>query len=143
MPALMYSAVFAAAFNKEIDLIDDTIKVMLATSTYAPNQDTHDYKNDITNEVSGTGYTAGGATLANDTFNYTAGSNLWTYDADDVSWASATFTCRYAVVYDNTPATDATRPLIEYQDFTGDQTVTAGTFTIQWNASGIFTITVS
>jgi hypothetical protein len=143
MPALIYSQVVAKAFNKEIDLLDDTIKVMLTTATYSPNQDTHDYKDDVTNEVSGTGYTATGATLANDTLNYTAGSNLWTYDADDVSWASSSFTCRYAVIYDATPGSDATRPLIEYQDFGGDQTVSSGTFTIQWNASGIFTITVS
>ena len=140
---LLYGLVFTAVFNKEIDLPDDTIKCMLTTSTYTPSQDTHDYKNDITNEVSGTGYTATGNTLTNDTVTYTGGTNVWAYDADDVSWTTASFTARYAVVYDATPASDATRPLIMYQDFIGDQTVTVGTFTIKWNASGLFTITVS
>lgn len=141
--AFVYGKVFSAAFNKEIDLLDDTIKVALTTSSYTPDQDAHDYFNDVTNEVSGTGYSAGGATLANDTFTYTAGSNLWTYDADDTSWATSTITARYAVIYDATPGADSTRPLILYQNFGGDFTSTGGTFTIAWNASGIFTITIS
>ena len=48
----------------------DTIKVMLTTSLYTPDQDTHDFKNDVTNEVTGTGYTAGGQALTNKTVTY-------------------------------------------------------------------------
>ena len=135
------TGMFPTAFNKEVDLLTDAIKCALATSTYTPDQDTHDYFNDVTNEVVGTGYTAGGATLANDTLTYTAGSNLYTYDADDATWSTSTITARYAVVYDSTPASDATRPLLLYQNFGGDFTSTGGTFTVAWNASGIFTIT--
>ena len=51
--------------NGSIDLDTDTIKVLLVTSAYTPDQDTHTKHSDVTNEVSGTGYTAGGATLAN------------------------------------------------------------------------------
>ena len=141
--AFVFPLVFTAAFNKEIDLLDDAIKCALTTSTYAVDQDTHDYFSDVTNEVVGTGYTAGGATLANDTITYTAGTNVWKYDADDTSWTTATITARFAVVYDSTPATDATRPLICYQNFGADVVSTAGTFLITWNASGIFTITAS
>ena len=61
---------------KEVDFLNDTIKGMLTTVTYVPDQDAHDYKSDVTNEVSGTGYTAGGATLANKTVTYTAGTNV-------------------------------------------------------------------
>ena len=141
--AFVFPLVFTAAFNKEIDLLDDAIKCALTTSTYAVDQDTHDYFSDVTNEVVGTGYTAGGATLANDTITYTTGTNVWKYDADDTSWTTATITARFAVVYDSTPATDATRPLICYQNFGADVVSTAGTFLITWNASGIFTITAS
>ena len=140
--AAIYSQIFDKAFNKECDLLSDTIKVMLTTSTYTPNLDTHDYKDDVTNEVTGTGYSAGGATLGSMTFTYTGASNLWTFDAADTSWTTSTITARYAVVYDSTPATDATRPLICYQNFTSDQSSSGGTFLISWNASGIFTITV-
>jgi hypothetical protein len=47
-----------------------TLKVALTTSTYTPNQDTHHFFSDITNEITGTGYTAGGATLTSPTTTY-------------------------------------------------------------------------
>ena len=46
--------------NGNIDLDTDTIKVTLVTGAYTPDQDAHDKRDDITNEVSGTGDTAGG-----------------------------------------------------------------------------------
>lgn len=141
----LYSYFFNALANKEIDLVGtpDSIYVMLTTSTYTPDQDVHDYYNDVTNEVSGTGYSANGAALASITWTYTSGTNTWAFDAADTSWTTATITARNAIVYDRTPGTDATRPLICYQASDADITSTAGTWTITWNASGIFTIVVS
>lgn len=137
-----YGSLITKAFNKEIDWDSDTIKVALVTSSYTPNQDTHDYWDDVSaNEASGTGYTAGGATLGSKTVAYTAGTNVTTFDAADVSWTTSTITARYAVIYDDTPATAATKPLIGYVDFGSDQSSSAGTFSIVWNASGIFTTT--
>lgn len=141
--AFYYGNAFLSAFNKEIDFNTDVIKVMLCTSTYSPNQDTHQYKSSVTNEVSGTGYTAGGATLANATLTYTGGTNVLKLDGDDTSWATSTITARYAVIYDSSPATDATRPLIAYVDFGADVVSTGGTFLITWDAAGIATVTVA
>jgi hypothetical protein len=140
--AKLYGKFFLACMNKEVDLPDDTIKTMLTTSTYTPDQDVHDYKDDVTNEVTGTGYSAGGATLANDVLTYTAGTNVIMYDADDATWASSTITARTAVVYDDSPATAGTKPLICYQQSDADISSTGGEFRVAWNASGIFTITV-
>lgn len=127
--------------QKRIDLDTDALKVALCTSTYTPDADAHDFFNDITNEVSGTGYTAGGAALASVTWTQTAGSNLWTLDAADTSWSNSTITARYAIIYDSTPGTAATNPLIAYIDFGADVSSTAAAFTITWNASGILTAT--
>jgi hypothetical protein len=121
---------------RRIDWVTDTIKVALATSTYTPNQDTHDFFNDVTNEVSGTGYTAGGATLGSKTVVYSGASNKLVLDAADTSWATATFTARYAIVYKDTGSA-ATSPLMGYVDFGGDQTVNSATFTIAWDADGV------
>lgn len=129
--------------NKEIDWDTDTIKVMLCTSTYVPDQDTHQYKSSVTNEVTGTGYTAGGATLSSCTSTYTAGTNTLVLDAADVSWPNSTILARFAVVYDSTPATDATRPLLGYVDFGQDVSTTAGTFSIVWDAAGILQISAA
>lgn len=138
----LYAKMPLAAFNKEHDLSADTVKVMLTTSSYSVSQTADDYKNDVTNEVSGTGYTAAGAALANKTENVS--SLTYTFDADDTSWTTSTITARYAVVYNATGGgTDATRGLLGYQDFGGDQSTSGTTFTIVWNASGIFTITVA
>lgn len=141
--AFFYGQAMLSAFNKEIDFDSDTIKVMLCTSTYTPNQDTHRYKSSVTNEVTGTGYTAGGATLGSPSLTYTGATNVLKLDANDAVWTTSTITARYAVIYDSTPGTDATRPLIAYVDFGADVTSTAGDFTIVWDAAGIATITVS
>lgn len=141
--AFMYGLAHKSAWNKEIDFDADVIKVMLCTSSYTPNQDTHQYKSSVTNEVTGTGYTAGGATLTSPTVNYTTGTNTLAFDAADVSWPTSTITARYAVVYDSSPASDATRPLIGYIDFGADVVSTGGTFAITFDAAGIFSVTVA
>ncbi|MFD7045151.1 hypothetical protein [Rhodococcus jostii] len=141
--AKLYGLALKSVFDKEIDWNTDTIKVMLATSSYTPDQDTHQYKSSVTNEVSGTGYTAGGATLASATTTYTTGTNTLVLDAADSSWTTSTITARYAIIYNSTPGTDATRPLIAYVDFGADVSTTAGTFTITWDAAGIVTLTAA
>ena len=139
----LFGLVFTALWNKEIDYDTDDIKAMLTTSTYAPDQDVHNYKDDVTNEVTGTGYTAAGALLGTKTVTYTASTNKHVLDAADVVWSSSTITARTAVVYDATPSTDATRPLICYQQSDVDISSSAGSWTIQWAAAGIVEITVS
>jgi hypothetical protein len=117
----------------------DTIKVALCTSTYTPNQDTHKFFSSITNEVTGTGYTAGGATLGTKTTNYTTATNTVWLDAADTSWTTSTITARYAIVYKST-GTAGTSLLLGYVDFGADVVSTAGTFSIQWDALGILTV---
>lgn len=140
--ANLYGSFPAKLANAEVDWDTHTIKVALTTSTYVPNQDTHDYFDDVTNQVTGAGYTAGGATLASKTVTYTSGTNLTTFDAADVTWSTSTITARYAVIYRDT-GTAATSPLIGYVNFDADVVSSGGDFTIQWNASGIFTISVT
>lgn len=141
--AFWYGNAFISVFNKLLDIDTDAIKCMLTTVTYVPNQDTEDFKNDVTNEVTGTGYTATGTTLTTPVQSYTGGTNVWAFDTDDALWSTSTITARIAVVYDSTPATDATRPLLSYVDFGADQSSSGGDFKIVWNAGGIFKVTVS
>ena len=141
--AKLYGKALQSAFSKEIDWDADVIKVMLCTSAYTPDQDTHQYKSSVTNEASGTGYVAGGAILAASAPSYTAGTNTLVLDAADTAWTGSTITARYAVIYNSSPGTDATRPLIAYVDFGADVSTTAGTFTITWDAAGIVTLTAA
>jgi hypothetical protein len=141
--AKFYGLFFKSLCNKEIDLDTDTIKLMLCSSTYSPNQDTHQYKSDVSNEITGTGYTAGGATVGSVVVSYNTGTNVLSFDANDVTWTAASVTARYGVLYDASPGSDATRPLIGWIDFGGDVTSTGADFTIAWNASGIGAVTVA
>ena len=144
MPSKLYGQFLAKALNKEVDFDSDTIKVALVSSSYTPNQDTHQYWSDVnTYEVSGTGYTAGGQTLGSKTVTYDSANNIIILDAADTTWSSSTITARYAVIYDDSGATNASKALLGYVDFSSDQSSTNGNFTITWDATGIIRITVA
>lgn len=139
--AKVFNLAMTSLLNKEIDWGTDTIKCMLTTNALAPSQTAWQYKSSVTNEVTGTGYTAGGATLASKTEAIAA--QVKTLDAADVTWPTSTITARYAIIYDDGPATDATKPLIAFVDFGADMSSAGGNFTITWDAAGIVTITVA
>lgn len=134
-----YGRFAQSLINKEVDLDSDALKVLLLTSAYTPDLDNHRYKSSLTGEVSssGTGYTAGGVALLSPTVAYVDADNTVVFDAADTDFPGLTATARYAVIYDSTPGTDATRPLIALVDFEANVATTAGTLTIQWNATGI------
>ncbi len=120
-----------------IDLEAEDNKVAMITDSATPNFDTHDFWDDLSaNEVSGAGYTAGGKAYTGTELTLSGGT--LTYDAADVSWTTSTITSAMAAVgYADSVASD---PLIFLSDFVTAASTTAGTFTIQWNASGIFTL---
>ncbi len=132
MASGIYSRFKANLMNKVVDLEADTIKVALYDNSHSFTAADTDYTTD--NELATTGgYTQGGATLASKAVTEAA-TTKW--DAADTAWTSATFTAYHAVIYDSTAGND----LICSIDFGGAKTVAAGTFTIQWSASGIITL---
>lgn len=136
-PALLGQ--WAGTANGVFDLDADTIKVSAHTNTYTVNQDTHDFFDDVTNEVTGTNYTAGGATLGSVTL--TRSTTTVTFDAADVVWtqSGAGFsTGRKFVVYRST-GTASTSRLFSVVTADADVGNVTGDLTIAWNASGIAT----
>ena len=140
MADVIYNAFKKYIMNGSIDLDTDTINVMLVTSTYTPDQDAHEYRDDITNEVSGTGYSAGGSALAGKAVTADNTDNEGVFDANDVSWSTSTITARGAVLYKARGGASSADELICYLDFGSDKISTAGTFTIAWNAEGILNL---
>lgn len=124
-----------------INLATDTLKFALLTSSYTPNQDTDDVWATISgNEVSGTGYTAGGVTLASQAVAADNANHRMKFTAANPSWTSATITARYGVIYD--PSATTANRLIALYDFGSNQTSTAGTFTVTFDATnGALTLT--
>ena len=82
------------------------------------------------NEISGTGYSAGGVTLASKVVT-TTGTTAY-FDAADPTWTGASFTARGALIYNSTNSDKA----IAVLDFGGDFTVSGGTFKIVFPAAG-------
>lgn len=117
-----------------IALITDDIRMMLVTSAYTPAVG-HSKRSDITNEVTGTGYTAGGELLANKSVGLTGNESR--FDADPVVWAASSITARGAVLYKDRGAAASADELIAYFDFGADFTSVAADFTVNPNADGL------
>ncbi|TES90337.1 MAG: hypothetical protein E3J88_04325 [Anaerolineales bacterium] len=136
MTSFIYNIGKKEILSGEIDLTNDTIKVALVTSSYSADKDAHEHFDDITNEVVGTPYVAGGATLANKSFNADNTNDRGEFDADDVTWSVATLTARAAIVYKSTGVA-ATSTLFAYWDFLSDYSTSGEDFTIEWDSEGV------
>ena len=140
MPNAIFNSFKRDIANGSINLATDAVKIMLVGSAYTPNIDTHTKRSDVTNEVSGTGYTAGGIALVNKTVTMNTTSDKGVFDADDVTLSTATITARGAVLYKARGGASSADELIAYLDFGSDITSTAGNFNITFDANGILTL---
>ena len=133
MADLIYNDFLDELHQGNIDLNSDTFVLILLADTYTPDATDHDLADVSANEVAnGSGYTTGGQSL---TVSYDETSGTVTFDADDLVWNSATFTARYALIYDDTHAEDLLAFLL---DFSENKTGQGDTFTVRFNASGIY-----
>lgn len=114
----------------------------LVSNTYAPNDDTHLYRSSVTDIVTPSNYAAyillSSPSIVSDT-----GANQGILYASNIMIANVTFgtSVRAAVLFCSTPLGSASDPLVAYIDFTTDQAVTAGSFTISWAAGGVLALT--
>lgn len=111
----------------------DTLKVLLTTSAYVPNIDTHASVTDVTNELADAvgGYTAGGKTITGLTWTYDSANDRGVLASNIVTWSAAAFTCRYAVIY-KAGADAANSPLVGYIDFGADKTLNTEDFVLSF-----------
>ena len=126
------SQALCSSFKSELlggthDLDTDVIKIALFTSSATLGASTTAYS--TTNEVSGTGYTAGGNTLASAAISLDGTTAI--VDFADTTWSSATITANGALIYNSSKADRAIAVLA----FGGDKTSTNGDFTIQFPAA--------
>ena len=104
----------------------NTLKIALYTSSASLGATTTAYS--TTNEVSGTGYTAGGVTLSSQAVAYDSSNNVAYFDSADPSWSSATITARGALIYNNSKSNAS----IAVLDFGSDFSSSNGTFQVQF-----------
>ena len=131
----------AQRFASGANAASDTFKVKLLTAATFDATHTTLVATGGT-ETSNTGYTAGGATLANVAVT-TVTTNDAKFDADDVTWTASgsTLEAACAILYNDSDADD---PPVAFIDFGGTESAGTGTdFRLVWNASGILSFTVA
>jgi hypothetical protein len=142
----IFSAFITDCLNNTaaLDLNADTIKAALFDNSITPSQTVATASTLLgagvwaSGQLSNGGWSAGGLALTSVASGFS--SNVYTFDAaDTANVTDATISGAFgAFVYDDTVADQG----ISYNYFGGTQSVTAGTFTILWNASGIFALTL-
>lgn len=116
----------------------NSLKAMLVTSAYTPNVAIHDYRDDITGEVTASGYVAGGITLSDVVWAYDSTNRWSTLTAGNPAWGALAVTnVRYIVVYANMGSA-AADILLSYVDLGVDTDLTAQGIVIDWPDTGIY-----
>ncbi len=139
MPSFLFNSAKLRILQGGFDFSNDEFKIALVTAAYAPDKEAHEFYAHITNEVSGTGYTAGGQTLENITLAQDDQNDRAILDADNLAWSVASFTARAAVIYKDTGSA-ATSPLLAYIDFEEDLEAAGEDFLLQWHEDGILAL---
>lgn len=139
MASFLYNSAKLRILQGDLDFENDEFKVALVTAAYAADQDAHQFFTDLSAEVNGSGYTAGGKVLQNAALTRDDANDLVVFATDNLSWTVAAFIARAAVIYKNT-GSPATSPLLAYIDFEEDLEAAGEDFLLQWHANGILTL---
>lgn len=134
MASFQYTSYIDDCLRGNIDNDTDTFKVMLCTSSYVPSRN-HTKRSDITNEVVGTGYTAGGATITVTVSAIDTVNNRVDVILGGTSFTSSTITARYAVYYKSRGGLASADELVAVNDFGSDVSSSSGTFTLNASTS--------
>lgn len=129
----VYDSFWDDVYDADIDVKADTFRCMLVTASYTFSKGTHAKRSDITNEVVGAGYTAGGAactlTVSSDTTNHFIDITI-----SDTSWTNSTITARGVVVYKFRGGAASADELVAEGDFGANISSTAATFTADFTS---------
>ena len=129
MASLIFNSFWNDLGKGNINPDTDTIKVMLVTNAYTENKDSHAKRSDITNEITATGYTAGGATCSVVVATDNA-TDRTTYTFQSVNWTGFTGTSRKAVYYKARGGASSADEIIAISDFGADVTITGATMVV-------------
>lgn len=128
MANVIYDSFTDDIFNQRFNLVTATIYAMLVADSYSPSKGSHSKRSDVTGEIAGTGYTAGGAvatvTVAKDTTNHKQ-----TVSVANVLWTSSTLTARGVVLYNHRGGLASADELIAAGTFGADVSSSTSTFT--------------
>ena len=135
---IVYGLVLKSTFGGRINFDSHTFMGMLCGPGYVPNQNTHQFKSSVTNEITGSGYARGGQQISAST-NYS--NKVLSVMGSNLVWPAASFSARYLVIYDDSASPDANaKPLICCVDFGETKVVSNQSFEWDWAAGVMFQI---
>jgi len=138
MASLIYDSFMQDLASAAVVPTTDTFYVMLVTSSYVPNKATDTTRANVTNEVSATGYTSGGAASAC-TVTLNTSANTLTLSYADVVWTiTGSLTARAGVIYKRRGGASSADNLVGYVDFGSDATCSNSTFTFHMTSGLVF-----
>lgn len=123
------------------DMVSDyftgvTLKAMLVGSGFTFDKDAHNFRDDVTSEVAGTGYTAGGVTLSGVTVTQDAANDRVKLDAADADFGTLTVSGITQIVVYISTGSAATDRIVSVHTFTS-ASPSGVNFTYAWHADGI------
>ena len=129
MASFIFDQALYSEATGDLNYSSNTFKVMLLTSSATPSKTTWLHRSDVTNETTGTGYTAGGATATVTVGSTDTTNNKVVITLGGVTWTSSTLSAAYAVYYKST-GTSSTDTLVAVVDFGGNITSTNASFAL-------------
>lgn len=140
MPSYLTNKFKDLVLNGDIDLVADTFKIM-ACNQFTVNVATQDFINSVSaNQITATGYTAGGQALTSKAIVRDNTDNRAYWDFANPSWTiTGTMTAQTFVIYKDT-GTPSTSPIVAIIDTGAPQSRTDADFVLQLNTKGIFGI---
>lgn len=130
MASFIFNAALENAAKGLIDFDTDTFKMILVASGYSANKDTHEYRDDVTNEVAnGNGYTTGGQTVVCTVAKDNATDRV-TLTFAATNWTTSTITAAGAVLYKSRGGASSADELVFYNDFGGNVSSSNATFSV-------------
>lgn len=136
MASIWYPIAIDAIMEGDIDLLADTIKAVLVDTADYTYSNAHNFLDDV---PAGARATNGTGTLASKTS--TVSSNVWTFDAADLTLSAVTGDQSEIVIVYKDTGNEATSNLILKLDLSSAVTPNGGDIILQWNASGLATVT--
>ena len=129
MASLVYNSCIRDGLVGNINFSTDTFKMALVTSAYGAAK-SHSKRSNITNEITGLGYTAGGNACAVTVAAVDNVNNDIELSFTVISWTTATITARAGVIYKSRGGLSSADELVGYVDFGSDVSATNGTFAV-------------
>jgi hypothetical protein len=135
----VYGLFLESLVEGRINFDVDDLFCMIVTSGYTFGQNSHKFKSAVTNELVGSGYSAGGQLVTTSAPAYTSSNKTLSIPAGNVTWPAVVWTgAAGAVLYMNPSGfPDNAKPLVAYIDFGGPQNRTDQAFYINWASTGV------